>query len=94
MTHTPPTLVKSAERRQFPKALNFGNLGSPVQRVLRSPRGKEVVNIQALQEREKALREFNNILGREKDHLDKQCQLKDEKISQQQKQIEGLILHE
>ena len=85
---TTPTLMRSIERRNHQRV----NFDSPVQRVLSSPRGDEVIRIHALSEEVKSLREFRDALGREKDRLDEQCQVKDDRILYQDKEIKEFVL--
>jgi len=54
---------------------------SPVNRVLNSPRGEEVIRIHALKEELKSLKDFLEQVGQEKDRLDEQCRAKDAEIT-------------
>lgn len=58
----------------------FIDFGSPISKVINSPRGEEVIRIHALEKEVKSLRELKDEYGREKDRVDELCQAKDEEI--------------
>ncbi|KAI3411993.1 hypothetical protein GPALN_002047 [Globodera pallida] len=72
------------------KPLFFPCGNSPIHKVVSSPRGHEVVRINALEREVKSLREIRDVFGRERDKAEELCQQKEQENSELLKKIEKL----